>query len=138
MSTRTSFASLVMRRATYKLLKNQLLIVLLVATLSIIFFDLAILYACLYGGFIAIAGTLISSWRITRAGSTGKHQGYIEIYLGAIQKYILTLVLFAIGIGALHLSAVAMIVTFSMEQFAYLFINVDTRNKITNHNGATP
>jgi len=121
-----------MRRTTHKLIKNQLIIVLFTALLSIIFFQSAVFYACLYGGLIALFGTLISSWRITRAGNTEKHQGYIEIYLGAIQKYILTLVLFAIGIGALHLSAVPMIVTFSMGQFAYLLVNVDTRNEIKN------
>ena len=119
-----------MRRTTHKLMKNQLAIVLFVTILSIIFFQSAIFFACLYGGFIALLGTLISSWRINRAGNTEKYQGYVEIYLGAIQKYILTVVLFAIGIGALHLSAVPMIVTFAMGQFAYLLVNVDTRNKI--------
>ncbi len=132
MSHKKSFASLVMRRTTYKLIKNQMIIILLITILSIIFFDLEVLYSCLYGGIIALSGTLISSWRITRAGNTEKHQGYIEIYLGAFQKYILTLLLFAIGIGGLNLSAIPMIVTFSMGQFAYLFINVDTRYEIKN------
>ena len=132
MSDKKSFASVVMRRATHKLIKNQLIIVLLIAVLSRLFFQAAELYACLYGGFIVIAGTLISSWRITRAGSTEKHQGYVEIYLGAIQKYILTVFLFAIGIGALHLLPIPMIITFAMGQFAYLMINVDTRNEVKN------
>lgn len=137
MSNKNSFATLVMRQTTYKLIKNQCYIALFVATLAWVIFNPTVLLASLYGAFIALSGSLISSWRIIRAGNTGKdekQQGYIEIYLGAIQRYILTLVLFAIGIGGLHLSAIAMIVTFAIEQFAYLFIDVDTRNKSKNYN----
>ena len=137
MSNKKSFATLVMRKTTYKLIKNQCYIALIVATFAWFVFDFAVLLASLYGAFIALSGSLISSWRISRAGRVGineKQQGYIEIYLGAIQRYILTLVLFAIGIGGLQLSAIAMIVTFSIEQLAYLFIDVDTRNEIKSYN----
>jgi ATP synthase protein I len=132
MSNKMSFAAKVMRKTTYNLIKNQCYIALSVAILAWVFFDPTVLLASLYGAFIALSGSLISSWRITRAGVIGiseKQQGYIEIYLGAIQRYILTLVLFALGIGALHLPAVPMIAIFALEQIAYLFITVDTGNK---------
>jgi ATP synthase protein I len=125
-----NFASQIMRRTTFTLIKNQLYITLMVAMLSYIIYDLAVFLAGLYGGLIAILATLISSWRITRAGNVAGieiQQGTFEIYLGAIQKYILVLVLFALGMGFLKLLPVPMIVAFSVAQLAYLFINVNIK-----------
>lgn len=132
-----SFAALVMRKATYNLIKNQCYIALFLAILAMLVFNSTVFLAFLYGAFIALSGSLISSWRITRAGTVGQfemQQGYIEIYLGAIQRYILTLVLFAIGIGFLHLPAVAIIGAFAIEQLAYLFIDVDTGSEVKSYN----
>jgi len=63
---------LVMRKTTYRLIRNQCYIALFVATLAWITFNSAIVFASLYGAFIALSGSLISSWRISRAGSIGK------------------------------------------------------------------
>ncbi|MFK5985157.1 MAG: ATP synthase subunit I [Pseudomonadota bacterium] len=124
-----SFASLVLRRATYKLIKSQIYIAITVSILALILFNISMFFSCLYGAFIAISATLISSWRINRAGnlrSNEAQQGYVEVYLGAIQKYILTLFLFAVGMGGLHLAPVPMIVSFALLQLAYLFIDINT------------
>ncbi len=128
-----SFASLVLRRTTYKLIKNQAIIAICVSFLALLIFNVSTFLSCLYGALIAISATLISSWRISRAGNLkahGIHQGYIEIYLGAIQKYILTLVLFALGMGGLHLAPVPMIVSFALLQLAYVFTDVNTNVKV--------
>jgi ATP synthase protein I len=124
-----NFASLVMRRTTITLIKNQLYITLVVAMLSYFIYDLAVIFAGLYGGLIAISATTISSLKITKAGniaSTEKLQGNIEIYIGAIQKYLVVLTLFALGMGYFKLLPLPMIITFSLTQFAYIFININT------------
>ena len=69
------------------------------------------------------------AWRINRAGevvATQKQQGYIEIYIGAVQKFILTLVLMEFGMGYLRLDPLALLVCFAMTQMSFIANKVDT------------
>lgn len=124
-----SFAALVMRRAVVRLLIIQFTIALLVALGYLIFKDVGEFIAALFGGSVTLAGTVLMAWRIRRAGEVAaqeKQQGFIEIYTGAIQKFILTLVLMAVGMGYFKLDPLAILVSFGLTQFSYLAIKVDT------------
>jgi ATP synthase protein I len=124
-----SFAALVMRRAVFRLLIIQFTVSLLVASGYLIFQDTSGFLAAMYGGSITLTGTVLMAWRIWRAGEVAgqeKQQGFIEIYAGAIQKFILTLVLMAVGMGYLKLEPLAILVSFTLTQFSYLAIKVDT------------
>ena len=123
-----SFATVVMRRVVRRLLLVQIAITLIVALGYIAFQNLNGFFAALYGGSITLSGTLLMAWRISRAGASGeKQQGYVEIYSGVVQKFILTLVLLAIGMGYLKLDPLAILVSFALTQLSYIANKVDTR-----------
>jgi len=124
-----SFAKVVMRRVVRRLFIVQVLITFLVALAYITFQNTDGFVAALYGGSITLSGTLLMAWRISRAGeaaSVEQRQGYLEIYIGAIQKFILTLVLMAIGMGYLKLDPLAILVSFALSQFSFIANKVDT------------
>lgn len=124
-----SFAALVMRRAVHRLLIIQFVIFLLVASVYLIFQSIDGFIAAIYGGSITLTGTILMAWRIRRAGEVAAQemqQGFVEIYAGAIQKFILTLVLMAVGMGYFKLDPLAILVSFALTQFSYLAIKVDT------------
>lgn len=126
-----SFASIVMQRTALRLTKIQLAITAIVSTLSFIFFDWFAFLSAAYGGGVVIAGSLVMAWRITRAGESGsrvKQHGYVEVYLGFIQKFFMTMILLAIGMGWLKLSPIIMLIAFALTHLAYLFNKVDTRH----------
>lgn len=124
-----SFAAVVMRRTAKRLIKIQLAIVLIVSLFCFLILDVSAGLAALYGGGVVIVGSLLMAWRITRAGESGsrvKQHGYVEVYLGFIQKFFLTLILLAIGMGWLKLSPIIMLVAFALTYLGYLFNKVDT------------
>ncbi len=124
-----SFAVVVMRRVVYRLIIVQFILTLIAALGYLVFQNTNGFLAALYGGNITLSGTLLMAWRISRAGeaaSTEKQQGYIEIYIGAIQKFILTLVLMAFGMGYLKLDPLAILVAFAITQLSFIANKVDT------------
>ncbi len=125
-----SFATVVMRRVVRRLFIIQLALTLIVALSYLIFQSLNGFFAAIYGGTITLSGTLLMAWRISRAGEAGskeKQQGYVEIYAGVVQKFILTLLLMAFGMGVLKLDPLAILVGFAITQFSFIANKVDTR-----------
>ena len=123
------FATLVMKKTTKELLKKQLLITMVVAIFSAIIVGVSGFYAALYGGSITMIATIIMAWRINRiahAGAQDKNQAYLELTIGVVQKFILTLILFAFGMGWLKLSPLIMIIAFILTQASYMFNQVNT------------
>lgn len=85
--------------------------------------------AALFGGGIAILGTLISAWRLlraTKAAGLSARQGMAELYIGAGLRFVLTLGLMALGMGLLKLDPVGIIAGFAAAQIGYLFNRVPT------------
>jgi len=124
-----SFALVVMRRVVRRLLIVQLILTFIIALIYLVFNNTNGMIAALYGGFITLAATLLMAWRIGRAGEVAaadKQQGYIEIYIGAIQKFVLTLVLMAIGMGYLKLDPLAILISFAVTQMSFIANKVDT------------
>lgn len=124
-----SFAIVVMRRVVRRLLIIQVILTFIISLLYLVLTNTSGMIAAFYGGNITIVATLISAWRIGRAGEVAysdKQQGYIEIYIGAIQKFILTLALMAIGMGWLKLDPLAILISFSLTQLSFIANKVDT------------
>lgn len=122
----------VMRRVIRRLLIVQFVIMLLVAFAYLILQSSADFFAALYGGSITVSATLLMAWRLGRAtevAASDQQQGQIEIYTGAIQKYFLTLLMMAVGMGALKLEPLAMLVSFALTQLSFAANKVDTRFK---------
>jgi ATP synthase protein I len=129
-SNKISFASVVMLRVVRRLLIVQCLIILFIAFVYLLFQNTHALWAALYGGCITLSGTLLMAWHIDRAGKVAvseKQQGYIEIYVGMVQKFILTLLLMAIGMGYLKLDPLAILLSFALTQLSFIANKVDTR-----------
>ena len=125
-----SFALVVMRRVVRRLLIVQLILTLIIALCYFVFDNTNSMLAALYGGSITLSASLLMAWRITRAGevaATDKQQGYIEIYIGAFQKFILTLLLMAIGMGYFKLDPLAILISFAITQMSFIANKVDTR-----------
>lgn len=121
-----SFAVVVMRRVVYRLIVVQVILTFIVALGYLTFQNTNGFMAALFGGSITLSGTLIMAWRISRAGDVDKQQGYMEIYIGAIQKFILTLVLMALGMGYFKLDPLAILIAFAVTQLSFIANKVDT------------
>jgi len=127
-----TFAAKVMRVTVRRVLVIQLLIVLGVSALYLAAAEAYSAQSALYGGMIALLGTWLMAWRITKAAETAAqdtNQGAFVIYAGAVQRFLLTLVLMALGMGTLKLAPVAILVGYATAQLAYTFNKVDTRLK---------
>jgi len=129
-----SFAAIVMRRVVRRLFIVQLMLTIFAAFACLAWQNINGFLAALFGGSITLSGTLLMAWRISRAGEaalpvqqTGdKQQGYIEIYIGALQKFFLTLVLMAFGMGYLKLDPLAILIGFAITQMSFIANKVDT------------
>jgi len=125
-----SFAIVVMRRVVRRLLIVQVLLAFVIALAYLVLQNTEGFFASLFGAAITISGTLLMAWRISRSGevaASDQQQGYIEIYIGAIQKFILTLLLMAFGMGYLKLDPLAILVSFAATQLSFIANKVDTR-----------
>ena len=124
-----NFAMVVMRRVVRRLLFIQFVIMLIVAIAYLLLQTPSSFLAALYGGSITVSATLLMAWRISRAAAVAasdKQQGELEIYIGALQKFLLTLFMMAVGMGILKLDPLAIIVSFALTQLSFAANKVDT------------
>ncbi len=124
-----SFAQIVMRRVVARLLGVQLALAIIVAFVFWLVQDINSSMASLYGSSITLLSTMLMAWRINLAGAVAakeKQQGYIEIYIGAVQKFILTIVMMAFGMGFLKLDPLVILISFAISQLSFMANKVDT------------
>ncbi len=94
---------------------SQSLSVLAVSIVTLIWFwgDLHQTLSVLFGGLTTIPATVILAWRIRRSAEViaakGSH-GVVYLYLAAIERFLYTVLLFALGIIILKLAILPMIV----------------------------
>ena len=80
--------------------------------------------AAAYGGAIALLVAWMLGRRTLRAAEVAKtHPGQetVVVYVGAIQRFVVVLVLFALGMGWLKLLPVPLLVGFAVAQLGHLF-----------------
>lgn len=78
--------------------------------------------SALFGGAIALANSLLLAWRVRRAGQAAERdetRGAFTLYLGAIERFVLTLIGFVVGMGTLKLPPLPMLVCFAAAQLGY-------------------
>ena len=86
--------------------------------------------AAAYGALVTIATTLLLAWRLRRAGEMARQdprKSMKILYVGAVWRFTLAVILFALGIGYLKLNPLAMIVGFMLTQLAYIFVGLGTQ-----------
>jgi len=127
-----SYAAKVMRATVRRVLVIQLLIVLGVSAVYFLFQSFYAAQSAFYGGSIALFATWLMGWRIRKAtefAAADMSRGAFVIYAGAVQRFFLTMVLMALGMGTLKLAPVAILVGYALAQIAYMFNKVDTQLK---------
>jgi ATP synthase protein I len=105
-----------------KLLLTQLLLVALVAVGSYLQFGQPAAQAALFGGCIALVNTLLLAWRVRNAGHRAEQsssRGALTLYLGAVERFVFTLLAFIAGMGMLKLPPLPMLVAFAAAQLGY-------------------
>ena len=79
--------------------------------------------AAFYGGLISIVIAFLLGRGVVRAAEAARQdhkKSMLILYLGAVQRFILVLVLFGIGLKGLSLAFLPMIAGFAGAQLAYL------------------
>jgi ATP synthase protein I len=80
-------------------------------------------YSAFYGGLISVVVAFLLGRGVVRAAEAARQdpkKSMLILYLGAVQRFILVLVLFGIGFKVLSLAFVPMIAGFAGAQLAYL------------------
>ncbi|HKJ08619.1 MAG TPA: ATP synthase subunit I [Gammaproteobacteria bacterium] len=78
--------------------------------------------AALFGGAIALVNALLLGRRVQRAGRAAQDsvtRGTFALYLGAVERFVFTLVGFGVGMGVLHLQPLPLLLAFAAAQAAY-------------------
>jgi ATP synthase protein I len=77
-----------------------------------------------YGGCMAIANVWLANRQVRIAIEVAKTSPGKEInilYASAVQRFILVLTLFAVGMGVIHLPPVPLLISFTVAQVGYFF-----------------
>ncbi len=127
-----SYAAQVLRRTLLRLVTLQLTLTLATGFGFLAYQGANEFWAAIYGGAIALLNTSVSAHRLiraTQAAADDAQRGMMEIYIGAITRFVATPLFVAIGIAALKLDPVALIVGFAVAQLGYMVNNSRTQNK---------
>jgi len=80
-------------------------------------------YSAFYGGMISAVIALLLGRGVARASETARHdhkKSMLILYIGAVQRFVIVLVLFGVGMKALKLSFIPLIIGFACAQLAHL------------------
>lgn len=92
--------------------------------------------AALYGGLISVISTLLLSHGVKRAGDAAPQsakKSMIILYVSAVQRFVLVLVAFAVGLAVLKLTPIAVFVGFVVTQLSYV---ISMRGLMRKNNGS--
>ena len=82
--------------------------------------------ACFYGGGIALANTLLQRWHLIASAKQAKSDAGMNLrkaYRCVLERWILTVSMFAVGFAVLELAAAPLMMGFILTQLALLFGN---------------
>jgi ATP synthase protein I len=84
--------------------------------------------ASCFGSFIAVANTLLQRWYLIQAATQAKSdagKNLRKAYRCIVERWLLTIVMFAVGFGVLAFLPLPLIVGFTITQVALLFGNTN-------------
>ncbi|MBT4837862.1 MAG: ATP synthase subunit I [Methylococcales bacterium] len=116
-------------------MRNQIFSQLVLLSLGMIIFSLmgsnAVL-SSIYGSSIAIINYLLLSRRIKLnqlLKNKNAESDIRSIYIGAIERFVFTLIAMAVGMGALSFEPMAILVSFALMQLSYFFAPINSQIK---------
>jgi len=92
----------------------------------------AVAKAALYGGAVALMGTLLLLWRMRRSERKmfpEPHQHVWLFYRSSLERFLVVCALLALGMGPLNLVPVAVLISFVVGQLAWVIAPLTTRKK---------
>ncbi len=110
----------------HKILAVQAILVTMVTWTFYGYQGLLAAQAALYGGLMVMFNVWLMDRRLKKAAEIAIRHPNKEVYLfyiAAIQRFLLTLGLFILGMGVLALLPIPMVVTFGIAQIGYFFKN---------------
>ena len=81
--------------------------------------------SALFGGFIGLAVSLLLRRGVLKANEIAQEdpkRGMIVLYVGAVQRFVMVLALFGLGLGVLDMAPLATVVGFGCAQLAYAVV----------------
>lgn len=75
--------------------------------------------AALYGGAIVLLNSLLLARRVRGAGELDGRGAALALYAGAVQRFVVTLAAFGIGMGLLRLPPLPQILAFAVAQLGF-------------------
>ena len=119
-----SYAAAHLRGNLRRVMTAQALIILVLAGSGMLLGGREAAQAAVFGGLITVLNTILLSRRIELLGSspTGDvKRGLIIFLAGAVQRFVVTLGLLAIGLGPLALQPLPLLVAFAAAYIGYTF-----------------
>lgn len=92
--------------------------------------------ATAYGGAVAILNSWLLGRRVLRASEVAKtHPGQetMVLYVGVVQRFVVVLTLFGLGMGWLGLQPVPLLIGFAVAQLAYFVNGTLIRSRAGSH-----
>jgi ATP synthase protein I len=118
-----SYSARVLRAGLRKTLIVQLLLVTAAGIGAYLAYGSAAAVGTLYGGAVAVVVAVLLAWRVQRAGEIGgsdAQRGTVQLYLGAVERFVFVLLAIGLGIAVLKLAPLPMIAGFAVAQLGYL------------------
>ncbi len=109
-----------MQHNVRKLLIIQILIVLAVAAAFALSRGSWHALSALYGGSVLVLSTLLLYFRLRNTHAAGRSLS-LDLYVGAAQRFIITLAGFALGMGVFKLEAVPQLLAFGLGYLSFVF-----------------
>jgi len=78
-----------------------------------------------FGGFIGLTVSLLLRRGVLKANETAQEdpkRGMLVLYVGAVQRFVVVLALFGLGLGLLGMAPLATVVGFGCAQLAYAVV----------------
>lgn len=79
--------------------------------------------SALFGGGVAMLNSWLLARRLDRATAMARqdvNRGTVALYLGAVQRFVVTVAGLAVGMGILQLEPLPMVITFGVAHVAYV------------------
>ncbi len=116
--------SLVRIQPINNLLRRQLVTLVAIVLMLLVWRGASASLACFYGGSIVIVNTLLQKWHLIESVKKAKSNAGMNLgkaYRCVLDRWIVTIVMFAVGFGALELLALPLMAGFVLMQCVLLF-----------------
>jgi F0F1-type ATP synthase assembly protein I len=124
-AVRTTASEINIKTGADKILQTQAFLVIAVAIGFYVYGQqILVIPAALFGGGIAMLNVWFADRRLRKAASNiASGQEVSAFYIGAVQRFVSTLLLFILGMLFLKLMPLPLLVAFASAQAGYLFNN---------------